>query len=315
MEFAPKATPHIYLDEEQLVELEGLSALGYPVDQMALYFNADELQFKIAAADETSVIARHIKRGMLASIAREELAILKAAEGGSISASERIASIRRNKGFKISKDVIFGGFDNFAIARDFEDWVQGGCKTKLNEEEQVYLEVLSQINDMDRKYGRKATIAYFTKGKARLSYTRASEMYDEAINLFNTDRGITKMAYRHKYADLLESVALVLQQNLSGPKDAEAFKNLINSAGAFRELHKESPPPLPKELYLRPVRLFSLNTSDVGIPAINRAEVAKQIDGWDIPEADRIRIRADAMLSQINIEETFDELEEKTRSK
>lgn len=314
MKFSPKATPHIYLDEAQLIELEGLSALGYTILEMALYFNADEALFKTAAEDETSVISRHIRRGILASKAREELAILKAAEGGNISASQQISVLKRHRGFKISKDIIFGGFDNFKIARDFEDWIQGGCKTSLNEEEQVYLQVLSIMNDMDRKYGRKNTIAHFTKGPAKLSHSRASEMYDEAINLFNTDRGITKAAYRHRYADLLDNVALVLTQNLQGPKDAEAIDRLTNSAAKLRELDKATPPVLPTELYLRPVRYFSLAAADVGLAEINRTEVARQIDSYDIPESDKVRIRMDAMISQINIEEKLDELEEKTRS-
>jgi hypothetical protein len=314
MEQFPAISIHLTFTEDELLELEKLSALGYTVAQMAMYFKRDFKSFEKAALDPESVISYHVARGELMSLANEQMHILLAAEGGNISASQQLANIKRNRGFKISKEEIFAGLDDMKTYRVFEDWVQGGCKSDISKEESIYLEALCKMNDMDRKYGRKNTVAFFNK-KYNLSLSRASAMYDEAINLFNTDRNVTKKAQRHRYADQLDEMALMIKQNASGPKDAEVYGDLVMKAGKMRELDKSDPEPLPKELYLKPVRLMTLDPTMVGLSAINRGDVGKQIDDLDIPEADKVRVKADAMLTNINFEETLDELEEESRPK
>lgn len=314
MEQVPANSIHMTFTEEELFELENLSALGYTHEQIAMYFGRDKKAFERAAADPDSRVSYHLKRGILKSVAQEQLAILKAAEGGNVSASQQLANIKRNRGFKISQKEIFSGFDDMKTYRLFEDWVQGGCKTDISQEESVYLEALSMMNSMDRKYGRRNTIAFFVK-KYGLSNSRASVMYDEAINLFNTDRNADKKALRTKYADQLDEAALIMKLNMNGPKEAEVYGDLIMKAAKVRQLDQADPEPLPKELFLRPVRLFSLDPGTVGMEKINRQKVAEQIDALDIPEADKIRVRSDALLNNINFEENLNELEEESRSR
>lgn len=314
MEQVPANTFHMILTEDELLELENLSALGYSNDQMAMYFGRDTKAFERAAADENSRISYHMKRGVLKSVAQEQLAILKAAEGGNVTASVQLSNIKRNRGFKISQKEIFSGFDDMKTYRLFENWVEGGCKTDVSQEESVYLEALCVMNSMDRKYGRRNTIAFFVK-KYGLTNSRASTMYDEAVNLFNTDRNADKKALRNKYADQLDEMALVMKHNINGPMEAKVYGDLITKAVNVRQLDQLDPEPVPKELFLRPVRLFSLDPAMVGMERINRQKVAEQIEALDIPEADKIRVRSDALLNNINFEDNLNELEEESRSR
>ena len=301
------------LADEEFVELEKLSAMGYTIGQMAMYFNKKEKDFADDAADDETKIAYHIARGKLVSLAQEQMNILTAAEGGNISASQQIANIRRTRGFQISKEEIFNGFENKKNLRVFEEWVQGGCKQKLSKEETLYLEALSMVDKMDRKYGRRNTIIFFTKAPFNLSASRAVAMYDEAINLFNTDRNINKKAFRNKYADELDEMAIVVRDNALTAKDAEVFGNLKVQAGRMRGLDEKEPDPISKELYIKPVRYFGLTTDVVSLPPINRQEIADFIDGLEIPEEDKRRVSADALLTNIDLTQQLNELEEESK--
>lgn len=198
--------------------------------------------------------------------------------------------------------------------RILEDWILDGCKNNIKKEESVYLEALSQMNAMDRKYGRKNTIAFFTNPPYSLKYSRAAEMFDEAFNLFNTDRNINKKAHRHKYAEDLDDLYLIAKRSVTTSRDLAVAGDLKMKAAKLKELDKADPDPLPAELYLRPVRLFKLDPGQVGMPEINHQLVARQIEELEIPEADKRRVSANAMLSQINFEQQLDELQGKGKS-
>ena len=313
MEISKKV--HIHLEPEQLTELERLSALGYTIKDMALYFLKDINLFELAANDPESTINRHIKRGMLVSIAKEQMAILEAAEGGNITASQQLGKIRRDRGFEISKLDIFGGFDSIKSFEKLQNYVDNGCQDDISNEEAIWIEALTLMNSMDRKYGRRSTIAFFTKAPFNLTYSRASTMFDEAQNLFYIDRNIEKKALRNKKAEQIEEAANVVKNMAVTSKDFEIYGNLQMQAAKLRELDKPDPESLAKELYLKPVRVFSLDATTIGLPGINRLELVQQIDELAIPERDKERLKQDAMVNPINLENTLNELQEESKQR
>jgi len=315
MQSGPAKIPHIHLNDEELVELERLAALGYSPEQTAMYFGKDKESFTRALNDPSSTIHYHSERGKLMSIAKEQLAILTSAEGGNITAAQQLEKIRRNRGFEITKLDIFGGFDTKESYQVLESFILTGDDKDLKGEEKIYLEALTLMNSMDRKYGRRRTVEFFTKPPFNLKLSRASEMYDEALALFYTDRNVEKKAMRNKLAEQLSEAALVVKTMATSAKDFEVYGNLKTQEAKLRELDKTDPVPLNKELFLRPVRLFTLDPEMIGITGINRQIVANQIDELEIPERDKIRLRQDAMIDAIKLEDTLDELEEESRSK
>lgn len=306
----PIKHPTLPFDDEDWEKLETLSALGYSNEKIATYFGIDKIIFKQIAADKNSMLAERLEAGKLKQDIDERLALYHVASTGDVPAQKQIHEIKRSRAFKISKMDIFGTFEHQRILERLNDYIQDGKEIKdISVEEQLYIDSLIFIRDMDSIYGRRATVDFFVK-HFKLKHQRASEMYDEAVNLFYADRNINKKALRHKFADRLEMAANVVMSNAETSKDWEVFGNLTKQASVLLELDKPDVNKLPKELYMPSVRVFSLNTELVGLPNINRNELAAEIDSLDQPESVKSSLRQDAMIEQINLSSKFDVIEE-----
>ncbi|GHB44440.1 hypothetical protein [Mongoliitalea lutea] len=298
------------LDDERAVELERLSALGFTHEEMAKYFDVDKRVFIEKALDVNSDVYYHIERGKLVSLAREQMALLEGAEKGNITAGQQLRTIRRDRGWETSKLDIFGGFEDKRLIEKIQDYIQSGSVNQISKEEAIYIDALTLFNSMSRKYGRRNTIAFFTRPPFNLKYARASEMYDEAINLFHTDRSVEKKAIRNMFAENIQEAARIVRENAATARDWEVYGDLMMKASKLLELDKEEPPKLPAEAYQKPIRVYSLETDKIGLPSISRQLVASQIEELEIPERDKIRLKQDAMILPINLEEKLHELEE-----
>jgi hypothetical protein len=301
------------LDDERALELERLSALGFTHEEMAKYFDVDKRIFIEKAVDVNSEVYYHIERGKLVSLAKEQMALLEGAEKGNITAGQQLRNIRRDRGWETSKLDIFGGFEDKRLIENIQEYIQSGSINKISKEEAIYIDALTLFNSMGRKYGRRNTIAFFTRPPFGLKYARASEMYDEAINLFNLDRSVEKKALRNKFAENIEEAARIVRDNAATSRDWEVYGDLMMKAAKLLELDKEEPPKLPAEAYQKPIMVYSLETDKIGLPNINRQLVASQIEELEIPERDKNRLKQDAMILPINLEEKLHELEEESK--
>lgn len=302
------------MSPEQLDELEKLAALDYTPEQMAMYFGFDPVQFAIEYNDTTSIVNYRVRRGKLIVTAQEQLKMLDEAMKGSVDASKQLASIRRKKGFTMSKLDVFGGFKSEAAYERVMDYIESGSSERLSNDETIYIDMLMMIHSIDRQYGRRNTIRFLTREPFNLKHARASDMYDEAVNLFYSERRFEKKALRNKKAELLDEAARMVLENAESARDYDIYANIIMQSARLQELDKPDPEVLPKGVYQKPIRLFVLDPAKVGLPAINRHEVAAQIDALDIPERDKLRMRRDSMTTDIHFEEILDELEEESKS-
>ncbi|WP_421977837.1 hypothetical protein [Roseivirga seohaensis] len=300
----------IFLSDDEQAELERLAALGYTVGKMAMYFGLDEKAFIKEAATEESEIHFRIERGKLRSEAAEKMKILEAAERGNVTASQQLRNLKRDRSWDISLLDIFGAADDEAFLR-LQDYLENGSSAKLSDNEEIYLDALNVMVHMDRKYGRRNTIAYFVK--QGLKHARAAQMYDEAISLFYIDRNIENKALRNRYADQLDEAARLVLKESKSSKDLEIYGNLIAKAAKIRGLEKDDPAVLPVEAYNKPVRFVSLDPADIGLPPINRNALLQQIEELDIPGKDQTRIKKEAMLLPFNLIERLDELKEDSK--
>ena len=87
------------LKEETVQELQRLSALGYSVRDMAMYFDFDYSQFKAEADNPDSEIAYNIKRGKLVLKANVDMVTAVSAENGNITAVQQLAKSLREKNY------------------------------------------------------------------------------------------------------------------------------------------------------------------------------------------------------------------------
>ncbi len=304
----------INLTDEVKEEMEKLSALGYTHEEMAIYFEFDVDVFHKAASDPDSNISYHIKRGELMSLAKIQMALLDDAERGNVTASQQLGKIRRNRSWQLSKLDVFAGIQDKKLIERLEDYIQSGSINQLSVEEAIYVDALSLIHSLSRKYGRRNTVAFFTQEPFNLKHARAREMYDEAISLFYTDRNIEKKALRHQKAEQLEEAARIVFENAESAKDYEVYGDLIMKAAKLQQLDKEDPEKLPKEIYQKPIRVLSLDTETIGLPKIDRQALAREIEELEIPERDKIRLLEDALNEPFNLLERIGSIEEESKS-
>lgn len=300
----------INLSDEEWDKLETLSALDFTHEKIATYFGINKTIFRQVAADPNSYLSERLQAGKIKQDADERLALYTLALTGDVPAQKQIHEIKRTRAFKISKLDIFGAFDNKKVLEKLNDYIQSGADIKnISVEEQLYIDTLIFMRDMDNQYGRRATVDFFVK-HYKLKQQRASEMYDEAINLFYGNRNINKKALRHKYAERLENAANVVAANAESSRDWEVYGNLMKQAATMQELDKPDVEKLPKEMYLPPVKVYTLEPETVGLPSINRNELAAEIDALDQPESVKSSLRQDAMIDPIDIVGKIDKIVE-----
>ncbi|NQD71983.1 hypothetical protein HP439_14750 [Sphingobacterium shayense] len=297
------------LTDEEWDKLEILSALDFSYEQIAIYFNINKTLFKQISSDPNSFLSEKLEAGKIKQDADERLALYDLARGGDVPAQKQIHEIKRTRAFKISKMDIFGSFENKKVLESLNDYLQSGATMDISVEEQLYIDTLIFMRDMDNQYGRRATVDFFVKNY-KLKHQRASEMYDEAVNLFYGNRNINKKALRHKYAERLENAANVVAANAESSRDWEVYGNLMKQAATMQELDKPDIEKLPKEIYLPTTKVYTLDPNLVGLPSINRNELAAEIDALDQPESVKSSLRQDAMIDQIDIIAKFDRIEE-----
>lgn len=298
----------VVLVKDKFEEIEKLSALAYSFNDMALYLGVEPTLFASEAQNPDTDLYMHLRRGQITSSFNEAMRILEDAEKGNITASQRLSQIRRDRGFEMSKLDVFGGFEDKQRLQKLEDYIQSGSRELLTNDEVLYLELLAQFHAIDRRFGRRNTISFFTKPPFSYSYAQTRDMFDEAQNLFYSERNVEKKALRHKKAEQLEEAARQVQINAKSAKEWEIYGNLIVQAAKLQELDKPDVQKLPKQAYISPVRIYSLNPEKVGIPAINRNDVAAQIELLEIPEIAKRSLRRDAMIEDAKIIEQLDEL-------
>ena len=85
------------LTEETVIELQQLSAIGYSLKDMAMYFDYDYTQFKAEADNPDSEIAYHIRRGYLVLRANIDMKTATSAENGNITAVQQLSKSMKEK--------------------------------------------------------------------------------------------------------------------------------------------------------------------------------------------------------------------------
>lgn len=301
---------NIILDDEEWDKLEQFAGLGYSIDKIARYFGLDIKVMQQHANDPNSKIAYHIQAGIDRQQMDEHMGVYTAAKAGDVVAFKAIDEIRRTKLFTISKLDIFGGFDLKSKIETLKDYIQSGGSNDISLEENVYLDALFLIRDLDRQYGKRSTIEFLNK-KLNLKHEDAKKLYVESVNLCYHDEGLDKAALRIRYAENLEMAAMHVRDNATTTKDWDTYADINFKAYKMRMLDQDDEETVDPNDYIKPYTMYSLDIKDVNMPDIDRNKVAKQVDGMDIPEKDKIRLKEDARLLPLNfkkrLQQTKDE--------
>lgn len=196
-------------EEQRLVDL---GALGWPPEDIARSINANVEQFTQEYNDPNSRVAVLIARGLLQKRALLEIRLMDEALGGNIPATTQLYKVQRDRSFEMTKLDVFGGFTDEQSYQRIMDYIDKGCEDDLSAKEQLYIDLLNLVFSLSKQHDRRNVIKFLTKPPFKLSYARAVDIYDEAVNLFYSNRRVTKEALRQKYADDLEAWSSIVAQ-------------------------------------------------------------------------------------------------------
>ena len=194
-----------------------------------------------------------------------------------------------------------------------QDYLASGCTMELTDDEMDYYNALYALIGRQRKYGKDNAISFLMHDPFQVKRAKAREMYNEAINLFFADDSVENNAHRNMMYDNLQKAAQVVLMNAHSSKDMEVYGNLMVQAAKIKQLDKPDPQKR-KEVNEKPIKIYMLDTQAVGIPQVNRQLLAEQIDSIpDIPEREKVRLKRDAQVIDVDIIEMLDDQETKTK--
>ena len=297
------------LDDERILQLESLAGLGYTPEEIALYFDVDKVYFLQAALDVTSKIHYHIKRGQMKAVADAELALLNASSTGDVQSMDQLGKIRRSRGWETSRLDIFGGsLDRKTLDKIQDHLDSGGSKGFDRADERLWFDAMTLASHLYRKIGRRNTVSLFQNSYG-MKLTQAAQLVDESIRLFYSDRFTDRKSMRHLLAENILEGALVVRNNAESSSDWKVYTEMQTAAAKLLRLDEIEEDVMDDRLYLPPVRVYSLDVEKVGLPAPNRQLLAQQIDALEVPEREKIRLRQEALVTPLQLEERLNGLE------
>ena len=194
-----------------------------------------------------------------------------------------------------------------------QDYLASGCTMELTGDEMDYYNALYALIGIQRKYGKDNAISFLMHDPFQVKRARAREMYNEAINLFFANDSVENNAHRNMMFDNLQKAAQVVLMNAHSSKDMEVYGNLMIQAAKIKQLDKPDPQKR-NEVNEKPIKIYTLDAQAAGMPQVNRQLLAEQIDSIpDIPEREKVRLKRDAQVIDVDIIEMLDDQETKTK--
>lgn len=193
-------------------------------------------------------------------------------------------------------------------SRQIDRILKTGDISSLTPAEREYFDMMNLVRGLHarmtlpggRRVVTKAGIIKILKSDAYgLSDWMARQIYNDALNFFYSENGVSTRAWANLYAERLDKLANLAA---STGKIREA-KSLITEAAKLRGCYDEAAPEIPQELLdAAPVTIYTADPESMGAPKANRRELEEFIDSIpDIPEACRTRIKEDAGISRRNL--------------
>ncbi|MFZ4522991.1 MAG: hypothetical protein ACOYNC_14875 [Bacteroidales bacterium] len=301
------------LTAQQRNDIEQLAAINYGADQIAMYLDVDPKEFRraftISASDPLygpGNARYHYDRGKLITQAEIDKANLKRAKDGNLTSIQQWKKDAAGRKLENLKHQVFYDEERKEYEQ-LQGLIERGEIKDLPERVVLYYEQIDFIRSLYNKYESKSFIINAVVVQwPKLSKLLAMQLYHESLNFFNLDNPVKVRAWANIYADRLDNMArLCFEMN-----DFETARRLTMNAAELRGVGKEIPDQIPDELLDRRPVFYTIRLKDIGVPEINRNDLAAFIDGLDITEKQRLKARREAMIEDVPFE-LADHVEEK----
>jgi hypothetical protein len=179
-----------------------------------------------------------------------------------------------------------------------QQYIDTGRAADMPPEILQYLNELELVRGQLQRFEKKESILSLLKSPPySLSDYLARQRYNDAINFFYIDNSVKRDAWRTLYADKLDKIALTMLYASKSSRDLKDAASIFVEAAKMRGVFDVEPESLPESLFIKPVRIYTTDITQLGHEKINRIELARMIDSYQIDESSRERIRQEATLS------------------
>lgn len=292
----------LIMDDVTLRYLQAFGALYWSTDDIAAYLGVRDLQWwQGEISNPLSQVSCTIRHGELEQRAKVELGILKGAIAGSEKDIETFRTMMRDKSFALSKLDLFGGTKDLNLWQKIQDYIVSGSKGTLSAREQRYLDLLNLIFSLDRQYGKRNTVKFLTSTPFGYTYSQATTLYAEAVELFYCNRNVSRKALREKTADMFDALYQAAVQSAKTTSDYLAAADILTRKAKMLRLDEEEAEKLDPGIYERRPVVLSLDSEDIGLPKADRRKLAEIIDRTKIPQSEKQRLAMEAGIVDMDI--------------
>jgi hypothetical protein len=199
---------------------------------------------------------------------------------------------------------------------DLYEWIENGKSAVVDESFMKYVELLDKVRSMMLRkdiYGNKETIIRHLitfEPELQKNKHRAAQIYSESIEYFYTQDTISKKAWRNLYAEDLDKaydLAIALAETSS---DVDKATKIKERAAKIRALDQVDPPEIPKNIFSRPNKVYSMDMDlwEIGSEDRNDAVAWVEENGkkLSLKQIDRIKQEIGATKIKIFQDETED---------
>lgn len=158
----------------------------------------------------------------------------------------------------------------------------------------VYMEQLDKIHGWFYQGNSPSKI----KKKLRAHYpylgdTVCRNRINDAVTHFYLDKEANKKAWANIHAEKQWQLAEATLLSATEARDYKLASDIFEKAYKMKMEAMPDDSKIPEELLAKKVAIYSLKGKDVGIPEINRQQLAREIDQLRIEESAKLKLKQD----------------------
>lgn len=188
---------------------------------------------------------------------------------------------------------------------DLKEFLETGNPDNAPEGIVQYVEMLGKIYSMTLridKFGSKEAVLKHLIAFERLSRHKASQLYNEALEYFYTDKEVSKKAWRNFYANIIDQEINFSRRIKKDTTDSKRIVDMAEKAANMRGSFDEEIEVLPEELFRTPFIVYTCDSEMLGLPTVDRNRLSAQIDAYpELSEKQKTQIKREAQILPINI--------------
>lgn len=192
-----------------------------------------------------------------------------------------------------------------------QDWVETGRKGNMPDEMVEYVQQL----DLVRGLWYSCNTPYQIINKLQVHYPEldnltATSRFQDACCYFFLDDKIKQDSWRNmifeKHMQLYNAAVL----SARSVDDYAKASGILERAYRAKRLHEKEEETIPEAAFTKPTKVYTLDTSDVGLPKANRNLLGEYIDQMLVTEEERLKIKQEASMEPKSIFDYDGESEE-----